>query len=170
MMGLASTLVRYLKKIVHRLSVDSPQFYDISFWIQVVAVFYLAHVFLTYWEFGLIQSYGFLKVMLLAANTVLICLVKVIFIERAQNHIIRDLAIVNMLYFSFILCYGISGYPWTTFVCYLSIIMHKIIAVNLLDQLSPHLHSSIGLVFNDPENLDELVRLNIKDQLEGTLV
>ena len=33
LMGLASTLVRYLKKIVHRLSVDSPQFYDISFWV-----------------------------------------------------------------------------------------------------------------------------------------
>ena len=33
--------------------------------------------------------------------------------------------------------------------------------------MSEQLHASIGILFNDPENLDELVRLNINDQLEG---
>mmetsp|Transcript_11553 Transcript_11553/g.15611 ORF Transcript_11553/g.15611 Transcript_11553/m.15611 type:complete len:188 (-) Transcript_11553:66-629(-) len=163
LMGLSATLARFVRKIVHRISVDSPRAYDLSFWLQVVALLYLAYTFLAYWELGLIRDHWLLKMNLLVFNTVVFFVIKVVFIERAQMHIIRDLAVVNMVYISYILCYCVAGFPWCTYFLYLSATMNQIICQNLLDQLSPHLHSSIGLVFNDPENLDELVRLNIND-------
>jgi len=80
----------------------------------------------------------------------------------------RDLAIINFLFCSYAICYSVSSYPWMAYMLFLGAIGHKILSVHFIDQLSPSLHNTIGNVFNDPENLDELVRLNINDQLEGT--
>lgn len=59
--------------------------------------------------------------------------------------------------------YTFAGYPWLAFFLYLTILNERIVSVHFIYQLSPSLHNSIGVLFNDPENLDELVRLNIAD-------
>ena len=166
--GLSCAVARYINKIVHRLAVDSPKTYDLSFWIQIIAVFYLVHVWKTYWSMGLLDTHWVIKSSLLFLNTALLFLVKMMMIEQAQTHIIRDLAIVNLMFISYVICYSVAGYPWMAYLLYLSFIGRQILSTHFVNQLSPSVHNTIGLVFNDPENLDELVRLNINDQLEGT--
>ena len=167
-MGIAGTLARYFNKLVHRFVVESPKLFSTSFWIQILGVLYLAYIFQSYWFFGLLQSW-FLKLDLLFTNTLVFALLKVVMIESSQSTIIRDLAMINFAFACYILAYPFAGYPWITFLLYVGVVFERVLCVHFTDQLSPELHNSIGILFNDPENLDELVRLNINDQLEDTI-
>ena len=112
---------------------------------------------------GLLTGHWFLKFNLLMVNITIFVALKIIMIESSQTRIIRDLSIINLVFFCYILTYTFAGYPWLIFCLYFSVIMERIVYVHFLFQLSPTLHNSIGVLFNDPENLDELVRLNISD-------
>lgn len=168
LMGLCATLARYLCKLVHRIVVESPKLSNTSFWLQLCGIVYLTYIFQAYWSLGLLQS-GILKLDLIFTNTLIFMLLKVVMIESSQSRVIRDLAIANFVFLSYMLAYPFAGYPWITFILYVAVLLERVLCVHFTDQLSPGLHNSIGILFNDPENLDELVRLNINDQLEDNI-
>jgi len=101
LMGLSGTLARYFCKVVHRVAADSPKVYNTQFWLQVVAVVYLAYIFLSYWHLGLYTGHWFLKFNLLFFNVAIFLALKIIMIETSQVVIIRDIAIINVA----LLCY-----------------------------------------------------------------
>ena len=167
-MGLSGTISRYFRKLVHRFVAESPKAYSTSFWLQMFGVLYFSYIFLMHWSLGLLTNHWILKSVLLVVNAALIALHKTVMIEQSLSTIMRDTACLNVVYLSYMLAYPFAGYPWYTFALYMALTAHHVIGIHYVDQLSPLLHNSIGILFNDPENLDELVRLNINDQLEGT--
>lgn len=133
-MGLSATVARYTRKIVHRIVSESPKVYNLSFWLQVIAVIYLCYVYLAYWAMGLLQTHWVLKTNLLLVNSVLFFVIKTVMSEQAQSMILRDLACINLVYLSYVLCYSFAGYPWWTFWLYLSVVCKYIVDVNFVDQ------------------------------------
>ena len=166
--GLSATLTRYFRKLVHRYVAESPKLYSFSFWLQIVAVLYLNYIFVAYFHLGLISGHPFLKMNLIFVNVCTITLNKITMVEASQNTVLRNLAIVNFGYVSYLLTYTFGGYPWWTFFLYSAILFDQIICRHFVEKLSKEICDSIGIVFNDPENLDELVRLNINHQLDDT--
>ena len=167
-MGLSCALARYFLKLMHRFVAESPKAYNTSLWLEILGLLYFCYIFLTHWSLGLLTNHWFLKSIVLLTNALLITLHKIVMIERSRSTIMRDTACVNLVYLSYLLAYAWAGYPWYTFALYLAVMAHHVIGIHYVDLLSPMVHNSIGILFNDPENLDELVRLNINDQLEGT--
>ena len=159
--GLSATIVRYFKKMVHRYSAESPKFYDASFWLQLVAVLYLVYIFVYYFHLGLLFGRPFLKTMVIFVNFSVLLVTKTALIETAQMLVVRDLCIVNLAYVTYLLTYSFAGYPWLTFLLYTAIVLNQVIFKHFLNVSGEALGNSVGVVFDDPENLDELVRLNI---------
>jgi len=89
-------------------------------------------------------------------------------IEVAQNKIMGNLAIINFAYVSYLLTYTFAGYPWWTLFLYIAIVFDRIICHHFVENSSREIGDSTDIVFNDPENLDELIRLNISEQLNDT--
>ena len=56
LMGLSSTIARYLRKLVHRFAAESPKVYNLSFWAQIVALAYLTYLFLADWDLGCLSD------------------------------------------------------------------------------------------------------------------
>ena len=82
-MGLSGTLARYFRKVVHRIVAESPKVYNFSFWLQVVAVSYLAYIYLTYWHLGLLTGHWFLKLNFLIMNTIIFAALKIVMVEQS---------------------------------------------------------------------------------------
>ena len=82
-MGLSGTLARYFRKVVHRIVAESPKVYNSQFWLQVVAVLYLAYIYLSYWHMGLFTGHWFLKFNFLLINTILFAALKIVMIEQS---------------------------------------------------------------------------------------
>ena len=83
LMGLSGTLARYFRKIVHRIVAESSKVYNTQFWLQIVAVMYLAYIFLTYWHLGLMTGHWFLKFNFLMLNVIIFVALKIIMIETS---------------------------------------------------------------------------------------
>ena len=143
LIGLAATLTRYLKKLVHRFCSDSPKFYNLSFWLQLVAVFYFTYVFLSYFHLGLIANHWFLKLDMIMINTLVVAMIKIIMIEASQNRLIRDLAIINVLFMSYVYTYSFAGFPWIAFLTYAAVIFDQILCKHLIDMSSDLLLNSV---------------------------
>jgi len=90
-------------------------------------------------------------------------------IEAAQTKIMRNLVMITFGYVSYLLVYSFAGYPWWTYFLYVAIIFDRIICHHFVKGSSKEIRDSVDIVFNDPENLDELIRQNISDQLNDPL-
>lgn len=164
--GLSATIVRYFKKLVHRFTADSPKFYNFSFWLQMVAIAYVTYIFVYYFHLGQLQGRPYLKAMIIFVNFATILMIKLTMVEAEQTKVLCDHIMVTIGYVTYLFTYSFAGYPWLTFFLYLAILLNVVISRHFLNTLSKTFGNSIGLVFNDPENLDELIRLNIGTQLD----
>ena len=74
-----------------------------------------------------------MKFLLLLINTMVFFLVKVVMIEQSQSLIIRDLAVINTVYLSYVLCYSFAGFYKLGFTLYLITLINKIVCVHFVD-------------------------------------
>ena len=137
LIGISGTLARYLRKLLHRFVAESPKLYQTSFWLQIAGVIYICYIFNQYWSMGLLTGHWFLKLNLLLVNTFMHIGLKVVMIEASQNQILRDLAIINFVFISYVVTYAFAGYPWWTFGLYLAVIADRIFHNYFMNQLSP---------------------------------
>ena len=163
-LGLSSALSRQILKFFERLMNASEKFYKVSYWLTLFGNFYLISVFVHFWEFGSLSEYKIVKGGLIVLNMVVILIVKTVFIESAQTLIIRDMAILNIGLATYVMTYPCS-FPYLTVLTWLICYFEFIICRHTLDvENSYTFRESFKAVTEDPENKEEVQRLQISEQ------
>ena len=163
-LGLASALSRQILKFFERLMNASEKFYKVSYWLTLFGNFYLISVFVHFWELGSLTEYKTTKAGLIILNMIVILIVKSVFIESAQTLIIRDMAILNIGLATYVMTYPCS-FPYLTVLTWLLFYFEFIICRHALDvENSNTFRVSFKAVTEDPENKDEVQRLQLSEQ------
>ena len=160
--GLSATLLRLAREAFseHQLSLDL--FKNGGYWVGFIGICYFFKMLMFQWNFGVLQDHWVIIFLIFATNLTYLAVFKhLMAIVEFQNKLITELCIINLLYFTYSFTYAIS-YPRLTFIVYQLALIHYL-GKYFIGPESDMFDVNLNTVVENPENLGELMRINLQD-------
>ena len=125
----------------------------------------IVSLFVNNWQCGSITDFSLIKTSLIVVNVIGFLVIKVLLIQSQQSVVVRDLVVLHGVYFQYTMTYACS-FPYLTFSVYLIAYFEIVACRHLLDSQSTTFQRSIIAKFQDPDNFEELCRLNMEQHFQ----